>query len=62
MKKPVAVAADAAYKTPAIANFLLENQMLPVLPYTSTKTKDGFFRKHEYVYDEHYDSYIYPND
>ena len=62
VKKPVAVAADAAYKTPAIANFLLENQMLPVLPYTRPKTKDGFFRKHEYVYDEHYDSYICPND
>lgn len=62
VKKPLAVAADAAYKTPAITNFLLENQMLPVLPYTRPKTKDGFFRKHEYVYDEHYDSYICPND
>ena len=36
--------------------------MLPVLPYTRPKTKDGFFRKHRYVYDEHYDSYICPND
>ena len=42
VKKPVAVVADAAYKTPAIANFLLENQMLPVLPYTRPKTKDDF--------------------
>lgn len=62
VKKPLAVAADAAYKTPAITNFLLENQMLPVLPYTRPKTKDGFFRKHDYVYDEHYDCYICPND
>jgi len=53
VQKPLAVAADAAYKTPAITNFLLENQMLPVLPYTRPKTKDGFFRKHEYTYDEH---------
>lgn len=60
VKKPLAVAADAAYKTPAIANFLLENQMLPVLPYTRPKTKDGFFRKHDYVYDEHYDCYLCP--
>ena len=60
--KPLAVAADAAYKTPAITNFLLENQMLPVLPYTRPKTKDGFFRKDDYVYDEHYDCYICPND
>src|SRR5574342_1181785 len=60
VKKPLAVAADAAYKTPAITNFLLENQMLPVLPYTRPKTKDGFFRKHEYIYDEHYNCYLCP--
>ena len=62
VKKPLAVAADAAYKTPAITNFLFENQMIPVLPYTRPKTKDGFFRKHEYVYDEYYDCYICPNN
>jgi len=60
--KPIAVAADAAYKTPAITNFLLENQMLPVLPYTRPKTKVGFFRKHEYVYDEYHNAYICPNN
>ncbi|MBS4209867.1 IS1182 family transposase [Bacillus sp. FJAT-50079] len=31
--RPIVVAADAAYKTPAIANFLIENQVLPALPY-----------------------------
>jgi IS5 family transposase len=51
VQKPQAVAADAAYKTPAITNFLLENRMLPTLPYTRPKTKDGFFRKNDYVYD-----------
>src|SRR3954468_8079331 len=60
VKKPLAVAADAAYKTPAICNFLLENDITPVLPYTRPKTKKGFMRKHEYVYDEHYDCYICP--
>ncbi|MBX8943116.1 IS1182 family transposase [Lysinibacillus sp. K60] len=60
VQKPLAVAADAAYKTPAITNFLLENQMLPVLPYTRPKTRDGFFRKHEYIYDEHYNCYLCP--
>ncbi|MFC0475561.1 IS1182 family transposase [Robertmurraya beringensis] len=60
VKKPLAVAADAAYKTPAITNFLLENQMLPVLPYTRPKTKDGFFKKHDYVYDEYFDCYLCP--
>lgn len=28
VKKPLAIATDTAYKTPAITNFLLENQML----------------------------------
>ncbi|QVY62134.1 IS1182 family transposase [Cytobacillus gottheilii] len=58
--KPEAVAADAAYKTPAITKFLLEQEITPALPYTRPRTKDGFFRKHEYVYDEHFDCYICP--
>ncbi|MFP3514583.1 transposase, partial [Peribacillus sp. SIMBA_075] len=43
--KPEAVAADAAYKTPAIT---------AALPYTRPRTKEGFFRKQDYVYDEHF--------
>ena len=58
--RPVVVAADAAYKTPAIANFLLENHVLPALPYKRPMTKEDFFKKHEYVYDEHYDCYLCP--
>ena len=27
------------------------------MPYTRPRTKDGFFKKYEYVYDEHYDCY-----
>ena len=30
------------------------------MPYTRPHTKDGLFRKHEYVYDEYYDCYICP--
>jgi transposase len=60
VQKPEAVAADAAYKTPAITNFLLENQILPALPYTRPKTKDGYFKKNHYVYDEYYDCYLCP--
>ena len=48
--KPEVVAADAAYKTPAITSYLIENKMTPALPYTRPRTKEGFFRKHEYVY------------
>jgi transposase len=58
--KPIAVAADAGYKTPAIAHYLIENEIRPVLPYTRPRTKEGYLRKHDYVYDEHYDCYICP--
>jgi len=60
VKKPLAVAADAAYKTPAITKFLFEHNIQPALPYTRPKTKDGFLRKHDYIYDEYYDCYLCP--
>ncbi|RUL44530.1 transposase, partial [Lysinibacillus antri] len=47
-------------KTPAITKFLFEQDIQPALPYTRPKTKDGFLRKHEYVYDEYYDCYLCP--
>lgn len=51
---------DAGYKTPAIAKLLLDDEVQPLFPYKRPMTKDGFFRKHEYVYDEYYDCYICP--
>ena len=60
VKKPLAVAADAAYKTPAITKFLFENDIKPALPYTRPKTKEGLMRKNEYVYDEYNDCYLCP--
>ena len=60
--QPEAVAVDAGYKTPYIAKLLLEEQIQPVMPYTRPRTKEGFFRKHQYVYDEYYDCYICPNN
>lgn len=54
--------ADAGYKTPAIAKLLLDDGIKPVLPYKRPMTKDNFFKKYEYVYDEHYDCYICPNN
>lgn len=42
IKKPLAVAADATYKTPAIANCLFEQDILPAFPYTRPKTKEGY--------------------
>ena len=54
--------ADAGYKTPAIAKLLLDDGIKPLFPYKRPMTKEGFFRKYEYVYDEYFDSYICPND
>lgn len=52
--------ADAGYKTPAIAKILLDDGILPVFPYKAPMTKDGYFKKYEYVYDEYHDCYICP--
>ena len=57
---PQMVVADAGYKTPAIAHQLLEDGIQPLFPYTRPKTKEGFFGKHEFAYDEYYDCYICP--
>ena len=53
---------DAGYKTPAISREILTDGKVPVMPYKRPMTKKGFFRKHEYVYDEYYDCYICPNN
>ena len=53
---------DSAFKTPPIAKTLLDAGITPVFPYTRPITKEGFFRKHEYVYDEYYDCYLCPNN
>jgi transposase len=60
VKKPQAVAVDAGYKTPYIAKYIMDQEIRPVMPYTRPKTKDGFFKKYDYVYDEHFNSYICP--
>ena len=35
---------------------------MPVFPYKRPMTKDGFFKKYEYAYDEYNDCYICPNN
>lgn len=56
------VIVDAGYKTPAIAKLLLDDGVKPLFPYKAPMTKKGFFRKHEFVYDEMYDCYLCPAD
>lgn len=53
---------DAGYKIPAITRQLIEDGKLPVMPYKRRMTKEGFFRKSEYIYDEHFDCYLCPNN
>ena len=57
---PRAVAVDAGSKTPHISKVLFDDHVRPVMPYTRPHTKKGFFRKHDYVYDEYYNCYIRP--
>ena len=53
---------DAGYKTPAIAHRVIEDGIEPIFPYKRPQTKDGFFKKYEYVYDEYFDCYICPEN
>lgn len=56
------IVVDSGYKIPAIAKQIIDDGKLPIMPYKRPMTKEGFFRKHEYVYDEYYDCYICPNN
>ena len=56
------VVGDTAYKTPAIARMLRLKGIELLSTYSRPKTKEGFFPKHEYVYDEQYDCYLCPAD
>jgi hypothetical protein len=58
---PGTLVMDAGYKNPPIAKMLLDDKVTPVFPYTRPKTREGFFRKNEYVYDEYFDCYLCPN-
>ena len=53
--------ADAGYKVPAIAKMLIDDGIEPLFPYKRPQTKEGFFKKYEYAYDEYYDCYVCPN-
>lgn len=58
--EPKMMVMDAGYKTPAIAYRMFKDGIEPLFPYKRPQTKDGFFKKYEYVYDEYYDCYICP--
>lgn len=56
------IVVDAGYKTPAIAKLIFDEGIKPLFPYKRPMTKDGFFKKYEYIYDEENDCYTCPNN
>jgi transposase len=56
------VGVDSGYKTPWIMKQVFDSGRLPATPYKRPMTKEGFFRKHEYVYDEYFDCVVCPNN
>jgi transposase len=57
-----AVAVDAGYKTPWICKKVTDAGKKICAPYKRPMGKEGFFRPHEYVYDEYYDCVLCPAD
>lgn len=56
------IVVDSGYKIPAIAKMIIDDGKTPIMPYKRPMTKENFFKKYEYVYDEYYDCYICPNN
>ena len=56
------IVVDSGYKIPAIAKQIIDDGKTPIMPYKRPMTKQGFFKKYDYAYDEYYDCYICPNN
>jgi transposase len=59
---PEVMVMDAGYKNPPIAKMLIDDDVMPVMPYHAPMTKTGFFKKYEYIYDADADCYICPGN
>ena len=57
-----AVGLDAAYFTPAICKGLAEREIYAVMPYTRPGGRKDALKKTDFVYDEHFDCYLCPQD
>ncbi len=56
------IVADAGYKTPWICKRIIDDGRVPSMPYKRPMTKQGFFKKYEFAYDEFYNCYVCPNN
>ena len=54
------VTMDSAYKTPWIAKKILDNNRIPILPYTRRTGKKDGYRPWDYIYDPATDSFACP--
>ena len=53
---------DSGYNSPSVIKTILDEDKDILIPYSRPKTKNGFFKKYEYVYDDLNDAYICPNN
>ena len=53
---------DAGFKTPAICKTILEDNKIPLMPYTRSKGSRELINKKEFTYDIEKDIYICPNN
>jgi transposase len=56
------VCLDNGYTSPAVAKTIIDDGKQILTPYKRPMTKDGFFKKYEYVYDDYYKGYLCPNN
>ena len=53
---------DAGFKTPAICRTIIEDNKIPLMPYTRPKGSKELINKKEFAYDKDKDIYICPNN
>ena len=56
------VGLDSGYKTPWIMKQIFDSGRKAATPYKRPMTKEGFFKKYDYVYDEYYDCVLCPEN
>lgn len=56
------IVADSAYNTPYIAKRVMDDGKDLLVPYRRPMTKQGFFKKYDFSYDEFFDCVICPNN
>ena len=53
---------DAAYITSHICKTIIDLDMIPAFPYSRLGYRKNYFKKYDFIYDEHNDIYICPNE